>query len=326
MATPGTALSNLSKTENCKTISYHFSMGIGRMRQIAAKVVNPLTQAVAATDASVTNAITGQAVVITTAKAQALRHQKQLIDSPELDEIRSQDSRLKRFIESQSAAAGHESTRFVLSSEVEKIWKAMEAYRMIRRPKLVAAFMAEYRKLEALDFAPLKEGLGDQFDRKDYKPSDEVEAGFEFTYTVRNVGQITLDGLPSFIVDQEVAKEREQRSKAVEDFKIVLRFALKKVIDSLFNAVKPEYDGKRKSIKDANVENVLEFIANFPKQDMADDVETQALIEDLKKVMKGVTPEMLRESDNLKAHIASKLEGLSKEAYKLVQVTGRKFR
>jgi hypothetical protein len=186
--------------------------------------------------------------------------------------------------------------------------------------------MVQYRALEALDFTPLALALGDQFDRGDYRPSDEVEAGFGFTYTIRNVGAITLDGLPSFIVDQEVAKEREQRTAAVEDFKVVLRITLSKLIESLFNAVKPQYDGKKRAVKDANVANLLEFISNYEKQDMANDTETQALIADMKKVLKGVTPEMLRESDNLKVAIAAKMEAFQKTAHNLVQVSGRKFR
>ena len=119
MATPSKSYDAINQTENCKTISYHFSMGIGRMRQIRDLKVE------------------------TTANASELRHQKRLIDSPELDEIRSQDNKLKRFIEQQSAAAGSESTRFVLSTEIENIWKVVEAYRTIRRPQLVAAFMAQ---------------------------------------------------------------------------------------------------------------------------------------------------------------------------------------
>lgn len=326
MSTPAPAATNLAKTEECKTIAYHFTMGIGRMRQIAAKVVNP-DQANAGEVAVNKNIVTGEAVVVTTAKAKSLRHQKQLMESEALDAIRSQDNKLAAFIKSQSAAAGNESTRFVLSTEVDRVWRAMEAYRTIRRPQLVAAFMKEYRSLEAVDFEPLKDALGDQFNRKDYGPSDEVEAGFTFTYTVRNVGKLDLTGLPSHIIDAEVAKDRAQRAAAVEDFKMVLRGTLKKVVDSLFNAVKPKVeDGKRRSVKDANVENVMEFINNYHLQDMANDTETQAIVNQLKAVMKGVTPDMLRESDNLKVHIASQLDTISKEAYKLVQVTGRKFR
>ena len=322
MAT-GTALglTNLGKTESCKRIAYHFSMGIGRMRQIAARTVDPN----GTTDANVINKCTGVAVVTTTAKASELRHQKRLIDSPELDEIRSQDGQLKRCIESQSAYAG-ESARFVLSTEVIRIWKMMEAYRTLRRPALVASFMAKYRELEQLDFAPLAESLGDQFERADYKPSDEVERGFDFWYTIHDVGVISITGLPSEIVEQEIVKERTQRAAAVEDFKNVLRFTFKKLVDTLFDTVKPQSDGKKRKFYDSSVENILEFVSNFEKQDMANDAEMAHHIDNVKRILKGVTPETLKESDNQKAYIAAQLADVKQTIGCLVVETGRKFR
>jgi hypothetical protein len=319
----GIGLVNLGKTESCKKITYHFSMGIGRMRQIATKVVNPDT--VAAADAAMTNQVTGQAVVVTTAKQSELRSQKRLIDSPELDEIRSQDSKLKSVIERTSAYAG-ESSRFILSTEVVRMWKMLEAYRTLRRPQLVAAFMARYRELEAVEFAPLAEVLGDQFDRTDYKPADVVEAGFDFWYTIHDVGVISLTGLPSEIVEQEKQKEREQRAESVAEFKIALRFTFKKLVDTLFDTVKPQPDGKKRKFFDSSVENLLEFVTNYAKQDMADDVETQQHIANVRRILKGVTPATLKESDNQKAYVAAQLAAVKEAVGALVQETGRKFR
>lgn len=316
------AADNLAKTEQCKRISYRFSMGIGRMRQIATKVVVAQEGVAVAEEL---NLRSGQAVIVTTAKKSELRSQKRLIDSPELDEIRSQDGKLKKFVEQQSAYAG-ESQRFVLQTEVEHIWKVMEAYRTIRRPELVAAFMQKYRDLEAVEFKPLAEALGDQFDRGDYKSSDEVEAGFDFWYSIHDVGHISLTGVSSAIVDQERQKEREQRASAVEDFKHVLRATLVKFVESLFNQVKPNTDGKRRCFQDSCVENVLTFVSNFEKQDMAQDAEMLAVVKSLKGVLKGITPEMVKESSNLQATLTAKLTEVKSVLGSLVQETGRKFR
>jgi hypothetical protein len=318
----GLASSNLAKTEQCVKVTYHFSMGIGRMRQIATKVVDPSKSSI---DPITHNGMTQTAVVVTSAKATELRSQKRLIDSPELDEIRSQDGRLKRFIETQSASAG-EASRFVLRTEAEKLWKVMEAYRTIRRPQLVAAFMAKYHELEQVDFKPLVDALGDQFERSDYLPSDKVEQGFQFYYTIRNVGELSLTGLPSFIIEQEIVKEREQRSAAVEEFKGVLRFTFKKLVDTLFDTVKPQNDGKKRRFYDSSVENLLEFVSNFEKQDMADDAEMQQHIHNVKRILRGVSPETLKESDNQKAYVAAQLAAVKASIGALVQETGRKFR
>ncbi len=325
MANGTAAALELGKTAECKTITYRFSMGIGRMKQIATKVVNPESSK-GETTVRETADRSIDSVIVTTAKASELRSQKRLIDSPELDEIRSQDSRLKRFIESQSASAGCESTRFVLSSEVEHIWRAMEAYRTIRRPELVATFMAKYRAAEATDFAAQRADLGNEFNRKDYKPADEVEAGFEFSYTIRNVGTLELTGLPSFIVELETKKEQEQRAVAVEEFKGILRMSAMELVESLYNQVKPNVDGKKRRFTDACVTNLLSFVANFDKHNIAGDLGMNPVIADLKRALKGVTPEQLKESDNLKAFVAKELDGVKKNLSVLVMASGRKFR
>src|SRR6266403_6371282 len=110
MATPAVTL-DLGKTADCVFVTTHFHMGIGRMRQIRDLKVE------------------------TTANASELRHQKRLIDSPELDEIRSQDGHLSRYLESKSCNYD-KATRFLPKVESEPVVRAMEAYRTIRRPLL----------------------------------------------------------------------------------------------------------------------------------------------------------------------------------------------
>lgn len=302
--TPGPSLSNvnLAKTENCVYITTHFRMGIGRMRQISNLKVD------------------------TTADQSQLRHQKKLIDSPELDEIRSQDGYMKRYIDRMSSYAD-DSTRFLpKDEEATKLYRAMEAYRTIRRPELVAAFMRQYRKLEDANFEPLREVLGEQFSRKDYPESDIVEAGFEFTYRLRPVGELNLTGLPDFIIALEIQKERETRAVAVIEWKKTMRVALAGLVEALFDALKKDGEGKRKKLYDTHVSNLTDFLNTFAKRDLADDAETQQQVKTLYGILHGVSVEKLRHSDNLKEFVASKLVEVKANVGALVQESGRKFR
>jgi hypothetical protein len=301
MATPAIAV-DLGKTTDCVFITTHFHMGIGRMRQIR--------------DLDVT----------TTAKASELRHQKRLIDSPELDEIRSQDGYMIRHLESKSCNYD-KATRFLPKSEAGQVVRAMEAYRTIRRPTLVAKFMAVYRKLEAADFEPLRVALGDQFDRGDYPNSDTVEVGFSFEYNLREVGSIVLSGLPDFIIEQEIEKDKAKRAVAILEWRDTMRFAGQKAVEALFDALKPQPDGKKRKLYDSVVENLQEFLATYNTRDLAGDSEYQTtVIEPLKAIMKGVSMDKIRHSDNLKAYIVKQVEGVKQNAGLLVQATGRKFR
>src|ERR1035438_10297606 len=74
--TPGIDISKMMRGARLLCISFH--MGIGNLRQIKVKTE-------------------------TTADPSQIRNQKQLIDSPELDEIRSQDSKLRKYVEKNSS-------------------------------------------------------------------------------------------------------------------------------------------------------------------------------------------------------------------------------
>lgn len=301
MATPAIAI-DLGKTTDCVFITTHFRMGIGRMRQIR--------------DLDVT----------TTAKASELRHQKRLIDSPELDEIRSQDGYMIRHLESKSCNYD-KATRFLPKSEAGQVVRAMEAYRTIRRPTLVAKFMAIYRKLEAADFEPLRVALGDQFDRGDYPNSDTVEVGFAFEYNLREVGSIVLSGLPDFIIEQEIEKDKAKRAVAILEWRDTMRFAGQKAVEALFEALKPQPDGKKRKLFDSTVENLQEFLSTYNTRDLAGDTEfQQTVVEPLRVIMKGVSMDKIRHSENLKQYIVKQVAEVKANAGLLVQATGRKFR
>jgi hypothetical protein len=220
-----------------------------------------------------------------------------------------------------------EATRFVPNSELAKAYKAMMAYQTIRRPKLVEKFMAEYRNLEAVNFAPLAAVLGDQFDRGDYPKSEEVEKGFSFYFYLRPVGKIDLQGLPDFIIAMELEKEQTKRAAAVDEWTKVMRVALAGVVDSLFNALKRDpITGKRKALKDANVENLVEFCKSFPSRNLGNDAECMKLRDQINSVLSGLSPEQIRNSERVKDHIAETLADVKKNLGNLVIVSGRRFR
>ena len=304
MATPAVApiATSLKKTEECVIIALSFSMGIGRLRQ------------------------THDLKVETTADKTQLRHQKKLIDSPELEEIRSQDGYMKRHLESISCYY-KEGQRLLPKTALPKLYRALVGYQTLRRPKLVAKFMDKYRALEAVDFAPLAEVLGDQFNRGDYAKSDAVEAGFGMYFHLHNVGNIDLVGLPDFIIEMELEKEQSTRRAAVEEWTKTMRLALHGVVTNLFNVLKKDpVTGKRKRLEDSTVDNLVEFCKTFPSRNLGEDTECAQVRDQIVALLRGVSPEMLRESENLKDHVADGLEKMKSDLGVLVIATGRKFR
>ena len=301
MASPAVASSiDLSKTEQCVSITINFRMGLGRMRQVRNLKVE------------------------TDTKASELRHQKRLIDSPELEEIRSQDGFLKRYVESKSCWY-REATRFLPRKWLTEVDRAIVAYQTIRRPKLVAKFIEVYRDLEAQDFAPLREALGENFDRSDYPASDIVEQGFVLEFNYRNVGSVHLEGVSDVIIAREQEKEKGIRMDAILEWRNAMRVAGAEMVDALFDMLKPEA-GKTKKMFGCHVEHLQEFIDNFPDRDLADDKDFQKNLEVIKDAMRGVTIDRLKESKNLQAYVMTKLDSVRADMKNLVITSGRKFR
>lgn len=301
MASPAVApIMDLTKTESCVSITVNFRMGIGRMRQIK------------------------NLEVVTTTQASELRHQKRLIDSPELDAIRSQDGYLTRLVDSKSCWYGR-SKRFLPRVYLTELDRTIVAYQTIRRPKLVAAFMATYRELEAVDFAPLRDVLGDNFERGDYPPSADVEAGFVMEFEYREVGSVNLTGMSDVIIAREQEKERSIRMQAVIEWRDAMRLAGAEMVDTLFDMLKPE-QGKTKKMFGCHVEHLQEFIDTLPDRDLANDTEFMKNMSVVRDAMKGVTIDRLKESKNLQNYVMTKLDSVRADMKNLVIVSGRRFR
>ena len=292
----------LKKTENCVFVITHFHMGIGKMRQIPNLKVE------------------------TDADKSVLRHQKMLIDSPELEEIRSQDSKLRRWLDGRICRYS-ESMGFLPKQFLPEVDKVFLAYQTLRRPTLVKAFMEKYRELETVDFAPLREMLGEHFHRGDYPSSEVVEAGFSFTFAYKPVGDLRgLEGISDVIIARECEKEQAVRLQAVTEWRDALRTLGLGMVEGLFNVLKASRDGKRTRLTDAAVENLKEYLETFDYRDLAGDTDWQKQIGTLRKLMSGITVEKLRENETLKDRITDALGEVHKQMGALVQVTGRKFR
>jgi len=291
----------LQRTEDCVFIQTSFHLGLGKMRQVRGLKVE------------------------TDTKASHLRHQKQLIDSPELEEIRSQDGKLKRYLESKTCRYS-ESMGFLPRVFLNEVDKVIVAYQTIRRPALVAKFMEKYRELEALDFAPLREALAENFNRADYPHSSEVEAGFSMHFMYKPVGDLKgLEGISDVIIAREAEKERKLREAAVIEWRDTLRLTGAGIVDTLLNVLKPE-DGKRKRLCEATVEKMQDFLDTFSTRDLFNDTEFQKQVITMRQIMKGVDVEKLRHSDTLKGYVANSLEVVRHDMASLVVASGRKFR
>jgi len=307
MAAPATAHTNepsinISKMmQGARLIYTTFHMGIGCMRQISVKTE-------------------------TTADPSQIRNNKKLIDSPELEEIRSQDGKLRRFVESKACRfTGQEGVLIIADGMIPVVDRVLVAYELIRRPALVEKFMTKYTAEYEADFPLTRAALGDVFNKKDYPCPDVVRAGFTFRYgymDIKTTGTISIAD-PN-IREREERKQAALIAQAAQDLRDTMRAAGASMVEALFDVLRPE-KGVRKVLR-GQLDRLQDYLDTYNLKDVTNDVEYQHHVDTLKQIMSGVNINQLRESDSLKAKIVSELESLRPSLKALVHASGRKFR
>ena len=69
-------------------------------------------------------------------------------------------------------------------------------------------------------------------------------------------------------------------------------------------------DGERKVFRDSAISNLMEFFERFKQLNVRSNAQLDELVEQAQQVVRGVGPQDLRASDELRRHVASQLAGV----------------
>ena len=155
--------------------------------------------------------------------------------------------------------------------------------------------------------------------RADYPPKDQVKACFEFTFgTARFDVDPALKEISAALYNDEVAKSMELVGFAAQEIVSRLRGQALAAVDHLVDRLTDSTDGKKKTIRNEAVTNVLEFVKMFEQWNAADDAQLAATVKTLQSVMDGVDPQDLRDDERYRAELRAQLETVKGEMDKLV--------
>jgi len=280
-------------------ISVSFHNGIGNMKKVKVKVV-------------------------TDADASLLRHQKKLLESPELDAIRSADGAIRRWLELKTTPSISEGTYTLPHGLLPEVIERLDTYINNERPVLVGAFMNVYdAQVAHAAFA-----LGEHFRANDYASRAEVEAGFWCDYQFVSVEVPSdLKNVDSKAFAKAVEKQQKKLEEAASEIRTALRVAVSEMVTHLATVLTPSADGRRKKLYDTTVTNLAEFLSTFSLRNVTDDSQLQVEVEKLRCIMNGVTVEKLRESEGLKDTLLAKVAAVAPTLNQLVtDAPARRFR
>jgi hypothetical protein len=228
-----------------------------------------------------------------------LRLSKQLLVSPELDEIESYDNGLRSWVQSRCLPMpGVFKGSYLLPlGAIEEVNGRLGRAEKIERPVLIDEFCQAYPDKVQLAQAE----LGDLFDPADYPGPNRLRAMFYLDYRY-----FTLS-TPSKLRDFSVVLFQQERDKAarlwqetMEEGRQFLRGLMLELVKHARERLEPGPDGKPRVFRNSLVNNLNEFLDSFRIRNIGDDTELAGLVDQMRGLATGVVADDLRTSDSLR--------------------------
>jgi hypothetical protein len=254
--------------------------------------------------------------------ADRLRTTMKMINSPALDAVNARLSATKQWLfERCMPSYMVQGVRLVKIEAVEIFEDAIEDCRTWLRTEGIPALIADYpRAMQQAeeDFARIAEEMGIEspFDVKRYPSTDEFFQRFEIEHNWVSFG--VPQNLPQAIREQEQMKIQARFEEAADEIGRALRegFAdvLAKATDRLTAA-----PGKKMIIKDAFLENFIDFCETFRFRNLTNDDELSALVDQAKSVMSGITRQDLTVRPSLRRNILTQLGAIRETVDSMIE-------
>ena len=119
---------------------------------------------------------------------------------------------------------------------------------------------------------------------------------------------------PDYLRQLSPALYEQERLRVASRFEEAVRLAedaftseLAKLVSHLTERLSGQDDGKPKVFRDSAIENLREFFNRFRSLSVSSDQQLDDLVDQAQRVVSGVQPQELRDSANLRQHVATQL-------------------
>jgi len=253
---------------------------------------------------------------------------KQLFDCPELKKILSSDTKVVDEYVRQQCLPGSSLFRrgaYLLPIDLFANVDAKLVEHAENRKKLVEDFCKVYENA----VANAKERLQDLFDPFDYPPVEVVRESFTFSWRYLQFGvDPKLEAISKSIYQREQEKAQVMWNEAGEEIRHLLRLNMQELVSSMVDKLAPTVEGEKKKVfKKTSLNKINEFFETFDARNLTGDEELKKLVEDAKKLAEGITPEVLKSSEELKENLRTGFESIKQSLDQmLIDAPARRFR
>ena len=241
---------------------------------------------------------------------------KKILECKEYDAITKHDTKIGAYIKGICLPSPFRSGVYLVSlMAVTRIDKQLNDF-LRERAELVDTFIKVYPERVA-EVAPK---LGPLFNKDDY--SNQAGARRQFTMSWQYVTFGTPDALQTISKDifkREQEKAQQKWAEAEVQVQDLLRAQLLKMTEHMQDILKPDADGTAKRFQKSSLENIRQFIETFKYKDITSDVELEALVSQVEKLVEGVDAEQLRKSDDLRASFVKEFDAVNEKLGAMVE-------
>ena len=272
------------------------------------------------------------AVLSTNADTRILKIQKTLLDSKELEAIRTADGKMRNYLY-RVCLPYDMGIQLLPLTLLESVHDTLTAY-ADERTELVNIFCIAYPELckkAEQEIQTLAFELGLPFETL-WNPSDypDVETvRSKFTFEFQYISFAVPESLKfAGIYEAEMTKAQEKIQTASEEITLLMRQTMLDLISHLKTALEPSTDGKTKRLFASSVINIQEFLDTFKARNITNDDELDALVTDVSKIIHpNFSVDVLKKDDAMKTAVHDTMQTVTEKLSMLVEtVPGRKFK
>ncbi|MGH7260154.1 MAG: hypothetical protein ACREI9_05665 [Nitrospiraceae bacterium] len=234
---------------------------------------------------------------------------KEILDSETLKEIGRLDKSAREYLYKRCLPSPFKRGVYLHPiALLQETMKWMEDYEA-ERETLKKKFYSEYPKL--CDKA--KKALRDLWDEDDYPSLDRVKAAFGVEIQLLQLeAPDALKAISGDLYRREVVKVERMWEKAGSEIVAVLTKELSELVAHMADRLESDAKGERKTFRDTVVTNFTDWLSMFEARNLTGDQELKTVVDRAKKMIAGITPDVLRESDVQRETVAKGFATLKK--------------
>jgi hypothetical protein len=236
---------------------------------------------------------------------EAIRNSKELMVSPELEAVKKKHNQIRGWITENSVPSMLKAGSYMVAiGLVADVHRKLQNFRDELKP-LVTDLRSAYQQRKEEGMAR----LGDLGREEDYLTDEQLAEKFVFEWqwiafsTPKKLASVD----PAFF-EQAKAEHAEHWKQATDQMQLVMRQAMKGLVDHMVDRLTPEEDGKKKTFHATAVDNLAKFLGEFEMKNITDDRQLKELVEKTQSLLAGVDVKKLRKDEDFRTEFRNGFE------------------